>query len=142
MFKLKTTVSFECAHRLMSAYSEACTGSVHGHSYYATFYISRPQLNEDNMVCDFKKLKEILHDRVEKDYDHACILAGDDPLVGPMQACCKKVIITSENPTAESMARHFYYAVDAALKLHDPLLKVESVEVQETEHNIAIYQEG
>ena len=55
MFKLKTTASFECAHRLYSVetYSDECRANVHGHSYYVTFYISRKELNDAGMIMDF-----------------------------------------------------------------------------------------
>ena len=141
MFKLKTTASFECAHRLYSVetYSDECRANVHGHSYYVTFYISRKELNDAGMIMDFKLLKKTINDKLISVYDHACILKSNDPLVESITSNCKKVIVVDENPTAEWMTQHFYNLISEELSKLDPDVIVTECDVQETDKNIAIY---
>lgn len=144
MFLLKTTVSYEYAHRLydVATYTEDCKNNIHGHSGYLTVYITRPELNAAGMVMDFKQLKEILKEEIESKYDHSCILKSNDPVAPVVKDNCKKVHIVEENPTAEWMAYRFFTDVNAAVKKIDPKVSVWRVEVQETDKNIAIYQAG
>lgn len=139
---VQTQVSFEAAHRLydVNTYSEDCKANIHGHSYKCTIHVSRYSLNEAGMVIDFKLFKKIVKEVIESPYDHSCILRSCDPLAEPIRANCKKVHIVTENPTAEWMAKKFFFDIDAALKAEDPKLSVASVSVQETENNIATYK--
>lgn len=142
MHKLKTTISYEYAHRLydVATYSEECRNNIHGHSGYLTVVVGRKTLNEAGMVIDFKLLKKILKECIEDVYDHSCILKSTDPISGTIVNNCNKVHIVSENPTAEWMAKHFYEAIQSELNKVDPHVVVTSVEVQETDRNIAIYE--
>lgn len=141
MFQLKTTISYEYAHRLydVATYTEECKNNVHGHSGYLTVYITRPELNAAGMVMDFKQLKEILKTEIESKYDHSCILKSNDPITPVIRSNCKKVHVVDENPTAEWMAYRFFTDIDVAIKKVDPEVSVLRVEVQETDKNIAIY---
>lgn len=143
MYLVETAFTFEAAHRLynVNTYSNECRLNVHGHSYQVRVIIGRMELNDAGMVVDFKKLKEILHDKIEKFYDHAWILQKDDPLVPYAMQNCAKVIISSENPTAENMAKEFTDIIKHELTMVDPELFVRRVSVRETENNIATYQE-
>lgn len=145
MYSVKTRVSFEAAHRLYddSVYSEACRANLHGHSYYVTIYVSCSELTSCGMVVDFKLLKEIIRREIEEKYDHSCILNIRDPLCAPISKLCKNVHIVQENPTAEWMAHEFFMAVQLALlqDVRTADCEVDRVEVQETENNIAIYEE-
>ena len=143
MHKLKTTISYEYAHRLydVNTYTEDCKNNIHGHSGYLTVIITRPTLNDAGMVMDFKQLKEILKSEIESKFDHSCILKSTDPISEVVKNNCKKFHIVDENPTAEWMAKMFFDIVDNAVKKVDPEVRVARVEVQETDKNIAIYEE-
>ena len=142
-YKVKTTVSFEAAHRLYSVdtFSEECRDNVHGHSYKVTFVIGTMSLNSAGMVIDFKLLKKIIKETIEDKFDHSCILKSNDPILPCLRENCKKVIVTEENPTAEWMSEYFCKQLQKELSLISNL-KVLSCEVQETENNIAIYEPG
>lgn len=139
---VQTQVSFEAAHRLynVNTYSEECRANLHGHSYKLVIDVSRSSVNEAGMIIDFKLLKKIVKETVEDQYDHSCILLNTDPLAEPIRQNCKKVHVVDENPTAEWMAKKFFWDLDTALKAEDPKLSVVCVSVQETENNIAIYR--
>lgn len=143
MYKLQTQIEFEAAHRLydVDTYSEECRNNIHGHSYKVTFIIGRDELNSAGMVIDFKLLKKVLKSEIEDVYDHSCILTYSDPISESIKQHCKKVHIVYHNPTAEWMSYVYFKIASDALFEIDPLLKVVSVAVQETEHNIAIYEE-
>ena len=142
MYKLKTTISYEYAHRLynVDTYSEECRNNIHGHSGYLTVIVGRKSLNSAGMIIDFKQLKNIIKQCIEEKYDHSCILKDDDPISDVISKECKKVHIVSESPTAEWMAKTFFDVIQLELSKVDSDVKLLSVAVQETEHNIAIYE--
>jgi len=142
MYKIQTQFSFEAAHRLynVNTYSSECRENVHGHSYKVTVVVGRRELNDAGMVMDFKLLKTVLRE-LEETYDHSCILVDSDPLVDIMTDNCKKVLKVSQNPTAEWMSWMFASCIESKLLDVDPEVKVLSVAVQETENNIAIWEE-
>lgn len=143
MYSLTTQITFEAAHRLKSAYSEACFKNLHGHSYRVEVEVSSNQLNSDNMVCDFKKIKEIINQSIEEKYDHSCFLHESDPLVEPIKANCKKVFVCDENPTAEYMAKRFYNELVLSFEKEGiTSVEIARVSVWETEHNMATYKEA
>lgn len=140
---VKTTVSFEAAHRLydVKTYSEECRNNIHGHSYKVTVVVSSESLNNANMVIDFKYLKELIHDSIETKFDHSCILKYNDPLCDPIVKYCEKVHVVDDNPTAEWMCKYFYNILQECLHdngIYDAM--IYEVAVQETENNIAIYR--
>lgn len=143
-YSLKTQLSFEAAHRLydVDTYAEECRNNIHGHSYKVTVVIGASQLNEANMVIDFKLLKKLLRETIETKYDHSCILKSTDPLCEPIKLNCKKVHVVDENPTAEWMAKTFCDEITQSLVTSQlwPKVTVRRIEVQETENNIAIYE--
>ena len=59
MYKIRKLFKFEMAHVLTTAYTKECC-NLHGHSYRMEVFITSGALNEDGMVIDFKKLKELL----------------------------------------------------------------------------------
>lgn len=142
MYKVQTQIEFEAAHRLydVATYSEECKNNIHGHSYKVTFVIGCDKLNGAGMVIDFKLLKKIIREKIEKPYDHSCILKSSDPLVPSVLSNCKKVHVVDENPTAEWMSKRYFDIADRELTEHGiENCHVLECRVQETEHNIAIY---
>lgn len=136
MYCANITVSWEAAHRLMSAYSEECKKNIHGHSYKAHISVGTDALNEDRMVCDFKKFKEIVRKAI-KDWDHSIFLHEDDPLWGPINEAGCRIITCSENPTAEAMAKMLVTTIDwQALGIN---VQMAEVTVWETADNSATY---
>jgi len=146
MYSVKSTFSFEAAHRLygVDTYSKECSDSVHGHSYKVTVEISRSVPNPSGMVMDFKLLKKIGKETIEDKYDHSIILRDIDPLVPIFKAVApeQKLNVVEAIPTAEWMASEFYFAIRYALEDLDMLseVDVDYVSVQETENNIATYR--
>ncbi len=115
MYTIKKIFKFEMAHWLTNSYSQECQ-RVHGHSYKLEVHISREKLNDQGMVIDFKRLKEVVQPLVNK-FDHMCI--GQMPKEGasvPFDTLKKMgVVLVDYNPTAENMVKYFYDQIKKSL---------------------------
>jgi 6-pyruvoyltetrahydropterin/6-carboxytetrahydropterin synthase len=84
---------------------------LHGHNWIVTVHCRAEQLNDNGMVIDFKEIKEKIHGKL----DHKVI----NHVVAPI------------NPTAENLAKW----------IHDQIPSCYKVEVQESDGNVATYEE-
>lgn len=85
--------------------------NLHGHNWIVTVYCKAEKLDANGMVCDFTHIKRVVHDKL----DHKVI----------------NDVVKDINPTAENMARWICRQIPNCYK----------VSVQESEGNIAIYEE-
>ena len=83
---------WEMAHKLKTCYSNECK-QTHGHSYKLEVTFSG-DLNEDGMVIDFKRLKEIVQPIVDQ-FDHSFITEKT----------------YGWNPTAENMVKYIFESI-------------------------------
>lgn len=143
MHTVEATIAFEAAHRLygVDTYSSECRDSIHGHSYKVIAVVGREFLNNAGMVVDFKLLKKVMK-AIEDQYDHSTILRDCDPMVDAYRKYApeSKLNVVADSPTAEWMAKQYYYDLYQSLHSTDPQLVIVSVSVQETEKNIAKYE--
>ncbi len=165
MFTLSTNIELPIAHRLPGAYSGLCVGNVsrdekevfpkddlgmvHGHNYIITIDVSTDKMNEDFMVMDFKKVKKIIHNEMDK-YDHSLILKEGDALIDFYKSEYAKrdidinktrLFIWKTAPTAEYMAYKWFRTfvkrfIDEGIELTKLVVTVE-----ETSHNKVSYTE-
>ena len=165
MFTLSTYIELPIAHRLPGAYSGLCVGNVsrdekevfpkdnfglvHSHNYNITFKVSTNVLNEDFMVLDFKKIKKIIHEEMDK-YDHSLILKEGDLLIDfykseylkrDIDINITRLFIWKEAPTAEYMSYYWYKIFMNRFKeVGLDICKLE-ITVEETSHNSVTYTE-
>lgn len=85
--------------------------NLHGHNWIITIFCKSEKLDANGMVCDFTHIKRAVHDKL----DHQVI----------------NEVIDGINPTAENMAKWICQQIPNCYK----------VSVQESEGNIAIYEE-
>jgi 6-pyruvoyltetrahydropterin/6-carboxytetrahydropterin synthase len=83
MYYITKRLEIAGAHQLKLDYESKCK-NIHGHNWIITIHCKARDLNKNGMVCDFKHIKEKIHNRL----DHAYI---NDVL--------------DMNPTAENIAR-------------------------------------
>ena len=104
MMKLTTYTELEIAHRLCGAYSGRCL-HWHGHRYEVEITVTAPKLNEDGMIVDFKKLKEVVKTVLDDKWDHGACVHADDPLARSLMedAHHERVHVIQANPTLEWM---------------------------------------
>ncbi|MEM1441557.1 MAG: 6-carboxytetrahydropterin synthase [Verrucomicrobiota bacterium] len=98
----------------------------HGHSRKVECVLEAPDLDEREMVCDFKVLKLILKDYLDQ-YDHAMCMNTDDPSYEDFKERFGDRVIgyDSEDPTTEVLAR------DILCHLRDSLAEYRSEATQE-----------
>lgn len=122
MFKISVTTKFAAAHRLRE-YEGACE-NLHGHNWLVTAQISAPELDPIGIAYDFKKLKHDLNEIISQ-LDHQYLNE-----IPPFDQV---------NPTSENVAKFIYQSLTAKLPSN---LRVVSIEVGESDHYTATYEES
>lgn len=119
MYRVKKRMEISAMHHLDLNYDSPCTRN-HGHNWLITVTISGQELNENGMIFDFKHIKNL----VEVNMDHRNL---ND--------------VFDFNPTAENIAKWIAEQVDQIL-IASKFCNTwcSSVEVQESEGNIAIWE--
>ena len=155
MINITREFQFDIAHRVLK--HESKCKSLHGHRIKAEVTISSKNgLDSLGRVLDFGKMKEVIGEWIDFNWDHNIILNEDDPLVKIWNMRLtednnqlitlfdnvfqgKKPYIIQGNPTAEILAKILY------LKARDLLLpfnlQVEKVIFWETPNCRAEYYE-
>ena len=108
----------EIGHRLISAYSKRCLG-LHGHSYIFEIFLRSNELDMNEMVIDFGKLKVEINNFIDS-FDHSLLICNKDRfLIENAEQLNRRYIIVNYNPTAEKIAQHiFNYLTDAGLLIN------------------------
>lgn len=114
MYIVSKRMEIAGAHQLNLPYESKCN-SLHGHNWIVTVYCATDELTDYDMVIDFKKLKDLVHDRL----DHTYI----------------NYELENINPTAENIAKWIHDVVDAECETGYCC----KVDVQESEGNTAMY---
>jgi len=105
MHLVSKTFSFCAAHMLVTSYTEQAQ-KVHGHNYSVDVVFESSELNQDGMVVDFGKIKDIINPIID-DWDHKMIL-----LEGTAAEKDHSKVFLPVNPTAENMARILYLKIE------------------------------
>lgn len=108
MYIVEKTFTVSAAHHLQLDYESPCK-QWHGHNWVITITCQSKTLDKNGMVIDFKKIKHLVHDKL----DHQILNQA----------------IPEMNPTAENIARWITEIVPNCVR----------ATVQETEGNVAIY---
>lgn len=95
MFEVKKTLEISAAHKLRLDYNSPC-GELHGHNWKITVTCRSMQLDDNDMVVDFAKIKRIVHDK----FDHKNM----NEVVG-------------FNPTAENLAKYICESVPHCVRV-------------------------
>jgi 6-pyruvoyltetrahydropterin/6-carboxytetrahydropterin synthase len=142
-FRLAKTFEVEYGHRL-SKHPEKCRFP-HGHSLRVDVVVRGRELDEHDMVCDFKAIKYLVSDIIDR-LDHGMALNSADPELDALQAIGDRVILFDRvDPTSEVVARWIYLELAQRLRDADVVasptgvkysvpsgLKLERVRVWET----------
>jgi 6-pyruvoyltetrahydropterin/6-carboxytetrahydropterin synthase len=101
---------------MLSKHPERCRYP-HGHSRRIEVVVTSEELDENDMVLDFKALKLAVQDHIER-YDHAMAVNSNDPLlpdilrVHPESA----IVFDGIDPTTEAMAKDLFDHVAEVLE--------------------------
>ncbi|MBA4410637.1 MAG: 6-carboxytetrahydropterin synthase [Bacteroidota bacterium] len=120
--------TFEAAHRLLRNYSGKCSNN-HGHSFRVKLSLEGSELDEKDMLIDFKETKA-LKSWIDNTLDHVTMLWDEDPLVKYLEETGNKVFLTRKNPTSEHLAEIILQK--ACQLFEDSRIKVHCIEINET----------
>jgi 6-pyruvoyltetrahydropterin/6-carboxytetrahydropterin synthase len=128
---LTTSYVFDAAHRI-AGHPGKC-GWLHGHTYHLDVTVSSPTLNPLGMVMDFDDLRDAVRKAVLDLWDHATLLAADDPL-GPAISAVQReapdrVVLLPGHPTAEVLTREAWTRLESQLPAG---IMLERVAIRET----------
>jgi 6-pyruvoyltetrahydropterin/6-carboxytetrahydropterin synthase len=152
VFRIAKQFEIEAGHRL-SKHPEKCRFP-HGHSYTVEVVIRSPELDANDMVCDYKALKIVAQREIER-LDHAMLLGPDDAHREGFAPFSERVIVIPDgDPTTEVIARFLFrrlrHALRPGMTVTSPAgveygvpagLAIERVRVWETSTSWAEYSE-
>ena len=106
-YRICKTLEVENAH-MLSKHPDNCKFP-HGHSRKIEFVLESDTLDTNDMVCDFKVIKETALDYIER-YDHAMCVNSDDPAIDELKARFGERMIEykSTDPTTEVLAKEIF----------------------------------
>lgn len=141
MMELTTYTELEIMHRLGGAYSGRCLHP-HGHRYEVEITVTAQNFNEDGMIVDFKKLKEVVKTVLDDKWDHGACVRSDDPLARSLMedAHHERVHIINANPTLEWMVEHWALELQKALDNFCPGVAVSMLKASETARNTVTWR--
>jgi 6-pyruvoyltetrahydropterin/6-carboxytetrahydropterin synthase len=128
---LTTTYVFDAAHRIVG-HPGKCAW-LHGHTYHLELTVSSEALDPLGMVMDFDDLRELVGKTILERWDHATLLAADDPLAPAIRAVQReapeRVVLLPGPPTAEILTRQAWASLEGRLPAG---VTLERVAIRET----------
>lgn len=103
-FHVHRDFTFCYAHRLPQ-HRGKCR-FLHGHNGRIRVTLSTNVLNEDGMVVDFGRLKEVVGNWIDENWDHRTILSQDDSLIPLLEQAGQPLFIVPFFPTAERLSQY------------------------------------
>lgn len=105
--KISKEFKFEMAHKLQESYTCKCQ-NIHGHSYRAIVSLESEKLDNNGVIVDFTKVKELIGELFDV-LDHALMVKESDEitpslLLPTLAGYNKKLILCGSEPTAENIA--------------------------------------
>lgn len=149
-YRICRTFEIENGH-MLSKHPDKCKFP-HGHSRRVECVLEAETLDDRDMVCDFKLIKQIIAGYLES-FDHALCMNTADPAYEAFRELYGERIIPFENqdPTTEVMARVIFEMLEKKLSQFRPdsgfpydlrpgQVRVVRVRVWETAHSWAEYE--
>lgn len=149
-YRICRSFEVESGH-MLSKHPDLCKFP-HGHSRRVEFVLEADELNQNEMVCDFKVLKEAMSDYL-RSFDHAICVNTQDPHFAELRAAFGDRVVPFEgkDPTTEVIARAIFDEVEQRLAAYAaspqakyPIghaVRIASVRVWETSSSWAEYSE-
>lgn len=117
MYRISKSLEIENGH-MLSKHPDKCRFP-HGHSRRVEFVLEAQDLDANEMVCDFKVIKEAVGEWLER-FDHAMCMNTADPAYSQFKESYGDRVIGFENqdPTTEVMAKTIYDHANDALQAY------------------------
>ena len=148
-FRVCKSIEIENGH-MLSKHPDKCVFP-HGHSRTVEFVLEADELDQNEMVCDFKIIKAAVGEFLDG-LDHAMCMNTDDPAYEEFKSRYGDRVIgyESQDPTTELMAKYIYEHAAQALNAYgqDPepryplrdQVRLLRVRVSETSSSWAEYE--
>jgi len=149
MYRICKTIEIESGH-MLSKHPDKCRFP-HGHTRKVEFVLEAAELDANDMVCDFKVIKEAVGSWLDT-FDHAMCMNTADPAYADFKARYGEQVIGFDNqdPTTERIARVVFDHAASALEAYaargdsryplDPGVRLTRVRVWETTSSWAEYE--
>ena len=111
-YSLEKRFSIPVGHRL-SKHKGRCV-NWHGHNFDILVCVASNNLNENDMIIDFKDLKIIVNNIIDE-WDHSLLLNKDDPMIDILRISDYRLHIFDFDPTAEKMSEVLYTKINDSL---------------------------
>lgn len=113
-FRICKSIDIENGH-MLSKHPDKCQFP-HGHTRKVEFVLEADTLDENEMVCDFKVIKEAMGAFLDT-LDHALCMNTDDPAFGEFKARYGGRVIgfDGQDPTTEVLAKAIFDTCQEAL---------------------------
>lgn len=147
-YRICKSIEIENGH-MLSKHPDKCKFP-HGHTRKVEFVIEADELDANEMVCDFKIVKEVIHDYLMS-FDHAMCVNTADPMFATLKDAYGDRVIGFENldPTTELLAKTIHDVFRARLDEYrekpnpryplSPDIRIVKVRVWETSSSWAEY---
>ena len=147
-FRICKTIDIENGH-MLSKHPDKCQFP-HGHTRKVEFVLEANDLDQNQMVCDFKIIKDAIGDWLDS-FDHALCMNTADPAYHDFKSRYGDRVIgfDHQDPTTELMAKTFFDHTSLALLAYaqnqharyplQPTARLVSVRVWETATSWAEY---
>lgn len=149
-YRICRTIEIESGH-LLSKHPDKCRFP-HGHTRKVEIVLEADDLDDHEMVCDFKAVREVIEPYLET-LDHALCMNTADPAYEEFKSRYRERVIGFESldPTTEVIARQIFetfrsrlaeYAQQSAARYPvRPGIRLVKIRVWETSHSWAEYFE-
>lgn len=107
MYRICKSLEIENGH-MLTKHPDKCRFP-HGHTRKVEFVLEAAELDANEMVCDFKIIKQAVGEWLDT-FDHAMCMNTDDPAYGEFKARYGDRVIgfESQDPTTELMAKTIF----------------------------------
>lgn len=148
-YRISKTIEVESGH-MLTKHPDKCRFP-HGHTRKVEIVLETNELDANDMVCDFKVIKETLATWLDQ-FDHALCMNTADPAFAEFKERYQERIIAFENtdPTTEVMAKTIFDHAKEAFSQHatrrdvryaiSPHVRLVRVRVWETSTSWAEYE--
>jgi 6-pyruvoyltetrahydropterin/6-carboxytetrahydropterin synthase len=106
-FRICKSFEIESGH-MLSKHPDKCAFP-HGHTRKVEFVVEADELDENEMVCDFKIIKELVSDFLDR-LDHSMCMNTEDPRYADFKASYGDRVVgfKGADPTTEVIAKRLF----------------------------------
>lgn len=114
MISITKEFTFETAHRI-SNHPADCK-HIHGHSYRLLVTVCAEEIQDNDMIIDFKELKQIVNNNVVATFDHALVLKRNAENTKLAQEINSKIFWMASEPTVERLIDYIRIQIQNSLE--------------------------